>query len=415
MLNYPKKEPIICFFESFFVNLHDSKSINLSPIMPIEIRRVENKHDLKTFIDFHYDLYAGSPYDAPALYIDEFNTLNRKKNPAFEFCEAEYFMAYKDGRLAGRVAAIINHKANQKWQKKDVRFGWIDFVDDIEVTRALMKAVEDWGRLKGMDSVVGPLGFTDMDPEGMLTMGFDKLGTMATIYNYDYYPKHMEQLGGWAKDNDYVEYFMQVPETIPDKYIKIAKLVEKRYNLHVKKLTYADVYLRGYGQRVFQIINETYKDLYGYSELSPRQISLYINTYLPLGDLSLMSVIEDANDNNRMVGFGITIPSLSRAMQKCRKGRLLPFGWWHIVRATKMHKSEGLDMYLVGVLPEYRAKGANALLFADIIPRCIKYGFKWGETQVEMEGNNNVQTQWEPLNPVNHKRRRCYRKAIGKA
>lgn len=178
------------------------------------------------------------------------NTLRKDKNAAFDFCEAEYFMALRDGKVVGRVAAIINHKANKKWQKKDVRFGWIDFVDDLEVSTALFKAVEDWGREKEMTDIVGPLGFTDMDPEGMLTWGFDKLGTMPTIYNYDYYPRHMEKLGGWEKDNDYVEYFMRVPKAVPEKYMKIAKMVEERYNLHVKKLTYADIYKRGYGRRL---------------------------------------------------------------------------------------------------------------------------------------------------------------------
>lgn len=378
----------------------------------VEIKKVETKKQLREFIDFHYDLYAGNKYDAPTLFSDDYSTLRSDKNPAFDFCEAEYYLAYKDGKLAGRVAAIINHKANKKWQKKDVRFGWIDFIDDIEVSGALLKAVEDYGRSKGMTDVVGPLGFTDMDPEGMLIWGFDRLGTMATIYNYPYYPEHMEKLGGWVKDNDYVEYFMQVPESIPDKYMKIAGLVEKRYNLHVKKLNYIDVFFRSYGKRIFQMINDTYKDLYGFSELTEKQIDLYIKMYLPLADLSLVTVIEDANNDNRMAGFGITIPSLSRAVQKCRRGRLLPFGWWHIIRAAKFHKSEGIDLYLIGFLPEYRAKGANALLFADLIPRYQKYGFKWGETQVELESNNGVQAQWGPLNPVNHKRRRCFRKKI---
>jgi GNAT superfamily N-acetyltransferase len=378
----------------------------------VEIRKVESKRDLRKFIDFHYDLYAGNPYDVPNLFSDELNTLSKDKNAAFEFCEAEYYMAYKDGKLVGRVAAIINHKANERWGRKDVRFGWIDFVDDIEVSGALLHAVEEYGRSKGMDSVVGPLGFTDMDPEGMLTWGFDKLGTMPTIYNYEYYPKHMEQLGGWQKDNDYVEYYMRVPEKVPEKYTKIAKLVEQRYNLHVKKLTRKDVFEGGYGHKVFRLINETYKDLYGYSELSEKQIDQYVNMYLPMADLNLITLIEDGNEDNKLAGIGITIPSLSRAMQKCRRGRLLPFGWWYLLRAIKFHKTEGVDLLLLGFLPEYRKKGANALLFADLIPRYIDYGFKWGESQVEMESNEGVQSQWGPLDPINHKRRRCYRKKI---
>lgn len=378
----------------------------------IQIKRVETKKDLKRFIEFHYDLYKGNPYDVPNLYSDEVNTLSKDKNAAFDFCEAEYFLALKEGKIVGRVAAIINHKANEKWKKKDVRFGWIDFIDDIEVSRALFEAVEEYGRKKGMNDIVGPLGFTDMDPEGMLTWGFDKLGTMATIYNYEYYPQHMEKLGGWEKDNDYVEYYLVVPEKSPEKYTKIAEMVEKRYNLHVRKLTKKDIFQGGYGKKLFDLINLTYSDLYGFSELTDRQIDQYVKMYFPLADLNLVTVIEDGNKDNQLAGLGITIPSLSHALQKCRRGRLFPFGWWHLLRAIKFHKTDGVDLLLMGFLPEYRSKGANALLFADLIPRYVNYGFKWGETQVEMESNEGVQSQWGPLDPINHKKRRCYRRSL---
>ncbi|MBF1582311.1 MAG: N-acetyltransferase [Prevotella sp.] len=379
----------------------------------VQIKRVETKKDLKAFIECHYDLYEGNQYDAPNLYSDEFKTLSKDKNAAFDFCEAEYFLALKEGKVVGRVAAIINNKANEKWDKKDVRFGWIDFIDDIEVSKALLKAVEDYGREKGMTSVVGPLGFTDMDPEGMLTWGFDQLGTMATIYNYDYYPKHMEKLGGWEKDNDYVEYRLDVPETAPEKYTKIAEMVEKRYNLHARKLTKKEIFEGGYGKKLFDLINVTYSHLYGFSELSERQIDQYVKMYFPLADLDLITVVEDGNKDNQLVGLAITIPSLTRALQKCHRGRLFPFGWWHLLRAIKFHKTEVVDLLLIGVLPEYRSKGANSLVFADLIPRYVKYGFKWGETHVEMETNESVQSQWGPLDPTMHKKRRCYRKAIG--
>ena len=379
----------------------------------VQIKRVETKKDLKAFIECHYDLYEGNQYDAPNLYSDELNTLSKDKNAAFDFCEAEYFLALKEGKVVGRVAAIINNKANEKWDKKDVRFGWIDFIDDIEVSKALLKAVEDYGREKGMTSVVGPLGFTDMDPEGMLTWGFDQLGTMATIYNYDYYPKHMEKLGGWEKDNDYVEYRLDVPETAPEKYTKIAEMVEKRYNLHARKLTKKEIFEGGYGKKLFDLINVTYSHLYGFSELSERQIDQYVKMYFPLADLDLITVVEDGNKDNQLVGLAITIPSLTRTLQKCHRGRLFPFGWWHLLRAIKFHKTEVVDLLLIGVLPEYRSKGANSLVFADLIPRYVKYGFKWGETHVEMETNESVQSQWGPLDPTMHKKRRCYRKAIG--
>ena len=348
----------------------------------------------------------------PNLHSDEVTTLSQDKNPAFEFCKAQYFLAYKDGKVVGRVAAIINEKANKRWGQSRVRFGWIDFIDDIEVSRALLAAVENWGREQGMKEAVGPLGFTDMDPEGMLTWGFDQLGTQATIYNYPYYPEHMEKLGGWEKDNDYVEYKMYVPDEVPEKYAKIASMIEKRYNLHVKKLTRDEVFKKGYGQKIFSIINDTFKDLYGYSELSQKQIDHYVKMYLPMADLNLITLVEDWNADKKVVGVGITIPSLSRAFQKCKNGRLFPFGWWHVLRALKYQKTEGVDLLLMGILPEYRAKGANALMFADLIPWYQKYGYKWGESQVEMEYNDNVQSQWGPLKPENHKRRRCYVKTI---
>lgn len=378
----------------------------------VQIKKVETKKDLKTFIDFHYDLYEGCPYDVPNLFSDDMNTLSKDKNAAFDFCEAEYYLAYKAGKLVGRVAAIINNKANEKWQTKNVRFGWIDFVDDIEVSEALLKAVGDFGRSRGMEQIVGPLGFTDMDPEGMLTWGFDKIGTMVTIYNYEYYPKHLEQLGGWEKDNDYIEQFLVVPQEIPEKYAKIANMIQHRYNLKVKKLTKKDVFEGGYGRKLFEIVNETYKDLYGFSQLTDRQIDQYVRMYFPLANLDFITVILDGNKNDAIAGMGITIPSLSRALQKCHRGRLYPFGWWHLLRAIKFNKTEGVDCLLVGFLPEYRSKGANALLFADLIPRFAKAGFKWCESQVEMETNEGVQSQWGPLNPETHKRRRCWKKSI---
>ncbi len=381
--------------------------------MSVEIKKVETKKDLKHFIELHYELYKGNEYDAPNLFMDEKNTFSKDKNPAFEFCEAEYYLAYKDGRLVGRVAAIINHKANKRWGHEQVRFGWIDMIDDMEVTRALIKAVEDYGRSKGMKEIVGPLGFTDMDPEGLLIEGFDQLGTMATSYNYPYYQTLIEQLGGFEKDNDYVEYKLFVPEKIPEKFAKVAELVQKRYNLKVKKLTKQEVFGKeDYGRRLFHMLNEAMKELYEYSELSDQQIEQYVKSYMPVLDLDWVTLIEDGNDNNRLVGAGVCIPSLTRALQKCHKGRLWPFGWWHVMRALKFHKTDIVDLLLIGVLPEYRKKGANALLFYDLIPRFYAAGIKWGETHVEMETNNKVQSQWQYLDHECHKRRRCYKKNL---
>ena len=378
----------------------------------ITIKKVETKEDLKAFIEFHYDLYEGNEYDVPNLYSDEVNTLSKEKNAAFDFCVANYYLAIRDNKVVGRVAAIINNRANEKWNQKRVRFGWIDFIEDKEVLEALLKAVEDFGKAHGMNEIVGPLGFTDMDPEGMLTWGFDQLGTMPTIYNYDYYPRLLESLPGYEVDNKYVEYKLFVPDTVPEKYAKIAEMIQNRYNLRIKKLTKKDIFEGGYGKKIFELINSTYKDLYGFSELSEKQINQYINMYFPFADLSLITLVEDASADNKLVGIGITLPSLSEALQKCKKGRLFPFGWFHLLRAIKFHKTKIVDLLLIGVLPEYRMKGVNALIFADLIPRYQAYGFEWGETQVEMETNTNVQSQWETLNPVMHKRRNCYKKVL---
>jgi GNAT superfamily N-acetyltransferase len=381
----------------------------------ITIKKVQTKRDLDTFIQLHYDLYRGNPYDAPNLYSDEVQTLSKDKNSAFEFCEAEYFLAYKDGKLVGRVAAIINHRYNKQWDRPAVRFGWLDLVNDVDVMRALLTAVEDYGREKGMKEIIGPLGFTDMDPEGMLTKGFEELGTMATEYNFEYYPQLMEQMVGYEKDNDYVEYKVFVPkEGMPDKMKRVAELCMQRYNLQVKKLVKSDVFgPRQYGHRVFEVINKTFGQLYGYSEMSEKQMDEYVKMYFKFLDLEMLCIIEDWNTpDHDVIGVGISIPSLTRALQKCRNGRLWPFGWWHLLRALKWKKTDVVDCLLVGVLPEYRSKGANALLFYDLIPIYQKYGFKWGETHVEMETNGKVQSQWMYFDHEQHKRRRCYKKAL---
>jgi hypothetical protein len=381
----------------------------------VEIKKVTDKKGLKAFIQLHYDLYKGNQYDAPNLYSDELHTLSKDKNAAFEFCEAEYFLAYKDGEVVGRIAGIINHRANEAWNRNSVRFGWIDFIDDPEVSKALLDAVMQWGREKGMTEIVGPLGFTDMDPEGMLIEGFDQLGTMATIYNYDYYPRHMEQMGGWEKDNDYVEFKVFVPkEGMPEKLKKISELVMKRYNLHIRKVKRKEVLGKEQiGRKVLDVVNKTFSHLYGYSQMTERQIDEYLKMYFPMLDMNLLTLIEDWNTpDHQVIGVGISISSMTRALQKCRNGRLWPFGWWHCLRALKMRKSDIVDLMLIGVLPEYRTKGANALFFYDLIPWYQKYGFKWGETNVEMETNEKVQSQWQYFDYEQHKRRRCFKKNL---
>lgn len=284
--------------------------------MAVHIETVSTDKQMKQFIRFNYELYKNNPYSVPDLYSDMKNTFNRQKNAAFEFCEAEYFLAYKDGKLAGRVAGIINHRANERWGNRSVRFGWIDFIDDPEVSTALIRAVEEWGSKKGMKQIEGPLGFTDMDAEGMLIEGFDQLSTMATIYNYPYYPEHMEQMG-FRKATDWVEYKLYVPKEMPDKYHRVADMIRRRYDLRVKKLKNMKEVREGeYGHRIFALINEAFKPLFGYSEMTEKQIDQYVKMYLPVLDLRMVTLVEDAA--GELVAVGISMPSLSRALQRLR-------------------------------------------------------------------------------------------------
>ena len=375
----------------------------------IDIQEVTNDNQLEQFIQFYYDLYRGNQCAVPFLYADEKATLSRSKNPSFECCDAAYFLALKDGHVVGRIAAIINHRANERWNRRQVRFGWFDFIDDLEVSTALLRAAEDWGRKQGMTEIAGPLGFIDTDREGMLIDGFDELATMYVNYNYPYYPRHMEQIGGFEKDNDYVELKVRVPEVVPAKFAKITEMVRRRYGLRVHKFTRNELIRQGMGRQVFDLLNATYKDLYGFSQLSDSQIDKLVNDYIKIADLNLVTAIMDGD---HMVGFGITFPSFSRALQKTRDGRFLPFGWWHLLKILKWHRTDTVDLLLIGVLPEYRGKGANALIFDDLIRQFQAYGFTWAETGPQMESNESVLSQWQYLESRQHRRHRCYKKVI---
>lgn len=332
---------------------------------------------------------------------DDVNTLDPRHNPAFDFCESAYFMAYKEGRPAGRIAVIINRQVNEKEGKKNARFGFVDFVDDREVSSALFKAAEEWARSKGMEALVGPLGFTDLDHEGMLVDGFEELSTMATIYNYPYYPEHLEALG-YTQSNGVAGVRDGCGRTpYPTKYNRIAEIVKKKFGLRVLKYSSRKKIKEEYGQALFELINEAYADLYGYSTLTPRQIDYYIKQYLSLLNLDLVTLIVDRED--KLVGVGISMQSMSRALQKSR-GKLLPLGWWHLLKGLK-GKNDRVDLLLVAVKPEYQSKGVNALLFQDLIPQYIKCGFKWAESNPEMADNSKVQSQWEYFGRRQHRRR----------
>ena len=375
----------------------------------IEIKQVTNRKELKQFVQFYYDLYRGNNYAVPYLFFDEMTTLRKDKNPSFECCEAEYFMAFRDGKMVGRVAAIINRRANERWNCHQVRFGWFDFIDDTAVSTALLQAVEQWGRSKGMNEIAGPLGFIDTDREGMLVEGFDQLSTMYVNYNHPYYPRHMEQLQGFQKANDWVEMKVKVPDEVPAKFAKITEMVSKRYGLRVHKFTRNELIKEGWGRKTFDLLNATYKDLYGFSQLSDRQIDKLVNEYIQIADLNLVTAVMDGD---KMVGFGITFPSFSEAMQKTRDGRFLPFGWWHLLKVLKWHKTPLVDLLLIGVLPEYRGKGANALIFDDLIRWFQRYHFEYAITGPQMESNEGVLSQWQYLEATPYRRHRCYRKLL---
>lgn len=375
-------------------------SIEIKPVAP-------TKKELKKFVQFGIDLYKGNDYFIPPLIFDEVNTLLPDKNPAFDFCKSQSFMAYRDGKPVGRITGIINSIVNERTGEKTLRFGFADFIDDDEVVDRLFGAVEAWGREQGMTSVVGPMGFSDMDHEGMLIEGFEELGTMATIYNYPYYPVHMERMG-YEKEVDWMEYRMTIPDAVPDKYLRIADIVGKKYNLRTIKFTSRKKIKNQYGRALFELINEAYDGLYGYSPLTERQINYYIDMYLGILRLEDVCVIVDADD--KLVAVGISIPSFSRALQK-GKGKLFPFGWWHLLKALR-GKTDVVDLLLIAVKPEYLSKGVNALIFADLLPGYIRNGYKYAESNPELEENASVQLQWQYFERRQHRRRRAFKKSL---
>lgn len=375
--------------------------------MSVQIKQVSGRKELKEFVKFNIDLYKDSPYHVPSLINDEMDTLDSKKNPAFEICDAVYFLAYKDGKVAGRIAGIINHRCNEVWKQNYARFGFLDFIDDEEVVDALFTAVETWAKKQGVDALHGPLGFTDLDKEGMLIKGFDQLGTMATCYNYSYYSNHMKRMG-FEKDQDWHEFKIYIPEGIPEKHQRVGEIVKRKYGLKVLKFK-STKEIMPYAQQVFETLNAAFAPLYGFAPLTQKQIDYYVDIYIPLLRLDLVTVIIREEDN-AVVGFGISLPSLSEAFKKA-KGKLLPFGWFHLLKALKS-KPKVVDLYLTGVLPEYQSKGVNALLFNDLIPVYKKIGTIYAESNPELETNSAVQAQWDYFKREHHKTRRAYIKPL---
>lgn len=378
--------------------------------MSVIVKKIEDKDKeaKKAFVKFPIKLYEHCPYYVPSLILDELNTLDLKKNPAFDFCEMQLFIAYKGKQIVGRIAAIINHNANKVWNDKKGRFGFVDFIDDNEVVDALFDAAEEWLKSKGMTEIAGPMCFTDLDPEGLLIQGFDKVSTMATKYSFPYYVDQVERLG-FIKEVDWNEYRIPVPKAVPERHQRIANMVMQRYGLKVLKFKSLKK-IEPYVEKIFHLLNVAYQPLYGFSPLTQRQIDHYVKMYVPLLRWDLVTIIIK-EETDEVIGFGIAIPSLSDGLIKSR-GRLFPFGWYPLLRDLKSKKNPIVDLMLIGIAPEYQGKGVNAIIFNDIIPSAHSCGFKWAESNPELEQNEKVASLWDGFNAENHKKRRAYKKSL---
>lgn len=377
--------------------------------MTISVRPVSGNSQMKAFVKFRIDLYRDSPYAIPPLYMDELTTLDPKKNPAFAFCEAQCFMAFDGDRPVGRICAMVNHRANEVWKTASARFGFVDFIDDPAVSAALFSAAEQWARSKGMHALHGPLGFTDLDQEGMLVEGFDQVGTMATIYNHPYYPVHMERLG-YVPDAEWVEYRITIPPEVPERLRRIAEMVLKRQNLRILKYKSRSKLVKdGYIHKLFDLVNDSYSHLYGFTPLTKEQIEYYMRMYVPMLNLDYLSLV--VNQAGELVGFGLAMPSLSAALQKAQ-GKLFPLGFLHILKAVKA-KNPVVDCLLVAVRKDYQNKGVNSLFFYDLVPHARRAGGLYAESNPELVTNTKVQSQWDAFDVVQHKRRRAFVKELG--
>ncbi len=377
--------------------------------MAIILQEVKTKWQQYKFAKFGNDLYKDCEEFCPHLLLDEMNTFNPAKDPSYDVCESVQYLAYRDGQIVGRVAGIINRVANERWGVKKVRFGWIDFIDDYEVSRALLDAVAAWGKSKGMNQLNGPVGFTDWDYEGLLIEGFEYLAPMASLYNFPYYEKHMEAYG-LTKENDWIEIQITDPQCdTPERVLRIDKLVRERYHLRVDKVHSAKELERKYGMEYMDMLDESYQKLYNFQPMTPRQKEHYKNTYFPLLNFDFVTIV--VNDKNEIVGVGLGMPDISQALRRC-KGRLFPFGWIGVLRALKAKKMDAFDLLLIGVRPDYQGLGVNAVIIAEQHPYYRKYGIKRVETTSIMETNTRNIANFLMFPHKQHKRRRAYEKTI---
>lgn len=374
----------------------------------VVIKKVASQQEMYDFIHVVDGIYKNCPQYVPDFESSIRDLFNLRTNSGLEFSDLQTFVAYRDGKVAGRIVGIINRRANKKWKAKNVRFSMIEFIDDLEVSKALLDAVMAWGKENEMTAIIGPMGITDFDKEGMLVEDFHLTGSINTVYNPEYYPRHMEA-HGFAKEVDWVQVHIDIPKEVPARYARVAQYAREQIGLEVKKLSNKQIAKGGYGRKIFELLNQSYTNIFGFSELSPQQIDEFIGKYINLIDKKLIPVV--VNDKDEVVGAAVTMGSLSKTMQKT-KGKLFPFGWFHFLRTLKWKPEDNAEMLLVAVRPDYQGLGVNAMFFDDLIPLYNKYGFKWAETGPQLEDNVRELTQWKPLHPTFVKRRRCYKKGL---
>lgn len=374
----------------------------------ITIKEIKSKHDLRRFVQFGIDLYKGNPYYCPPIFVDEVNSFIPKSNPALEVCDFVVYLAYRDGKIVGRIAGIINHRANEVWKVKKCRFGWFDFIDDYDVFKALIDAVAEWGRNRGMTELNGPVGFTDFDKEGLLIEGFDYNAPMASLYTHPYYIAHYERYG-LSKEADWIEFQIQSPQEAPERMNRLAKVVEERYKLKVVKVKNSRELKKRYGYTYFDVLDEAYQKLYNYQPMTERQKRYYCNMYFPLVNYDFVTMV--VNEKDEIIAIGLGMPSLSDALRKCQ-GHLLPFGWYHLLKALKAKKMTDFDLLLIAVRPDYQNLGVNSLIFNEMTPHFAKYGIQRVETTSILETNSKNIANFLPFDVIQHKRRRAYIKEL---
>ncbi len=376
--------------------------------MAVEIRKIGTKRELEKFIQFANDLYADCPYYCPPLFFDEMNCFDQEKNPALEVCEYQLWMAYRDGQPVGRIAGIINRKANEKWGYKHVRFGWFDFIDDLEVSKALLDTVVTWGKERGMDGLNGPVGFTDFDHEGLLLEGYEHLAVMASLYNYPYYVKHVEAYG-LTKEADWIELQVFPPKTVPERIERLAEMVKQRYHVHTVKVKNSRELVKRFGIEYMDVIDAAYQKLYNFQPMTVKQKNYYKDMYFQFLNFDFVTLV--VNEKEELVGVGLGMPDIAPALRKCG-GKLFPLGWYYLLKALKAKQMESFSFLLIAVRPDYQDKGVNALFLQDQIPLINQYGIRKLETTSMLETNTKVLSFFMQFDHKQHKRHRAYIKAI---